>query len=185
MLVCTLGDLTLDVIVRLDGTDRCTRRHRRRDPCRAGEARRPTLRPGSQPSESGRDSSDRRARDDAGDLARTKLAAYGVERSAGLSQVGTGRSRSAGVTRRRALAWHPDRGAAREAPRRRSGRRVARLRSSLHVSGYALMLEPVRSAAPMPPSFARAGGARISVDLASWSAIRSQARPSSARPFAP
>ena len=43
----------------------------------------------------------------------------------------------------------------------------------LHVSGYALMLEPVRSAALRAAELARARGARISVDLASWSAIRS------------
>ena len=43
----------------------------------------------------------------------------------------------------------------------------------LHISGYALMLEPVRSAALRAVELARAGGAQISVDLASWSAIRS------------
>ena len=43
----------------------------------------------------------------------------------------------------------------------------------LHVSGYALMLEPMRSASLHAAELARAGGARISVDLASWSAIRS------------
>ena len=42
----------------------------------------------------------------------------------------------------------------------------------LHVSGYALMVEPVRSAALRATALARAEGARISVDLASWSAIR-------------
>jgi sugar/nucleoside kinase (ribokinase family) len=42
----------------------------------------------------------------------------------------------------------------------------------LHVSGYALMVEPVRSAAVHAAATARTHGARISVDLASWSAIR-------------
>src|SRR5262249_13942631 len=41
-----------------------------------------------------------------------------------------------------------------------------------HVSGYALMVEPVRTAAMRAVELARAEGARISVDLASWSAIR-------------
>jgi sugar/nucleoside kinase (ribokinase family) len=42
----------------------------------------------------------------------------------------------------------------------------------LHVSGYALMLEPVRGAALRSVELARAAGACVSVDLASWSAIR-------------
>ena len=42
----------------------------------------------------------------------------------------------------------------------------------LHVSGYALMVEPVRGAALRATKLARAERARISVDLASWSAIR-------------
>jgi sugar/nucleoside kinase (ribokinase family) len=46
----------------------------------------------------------------------------------------------------------------------------------LHVSGYALLAEPVVRAAVRAIDVARAGGARISVDLSSWSAIR-DARP--------
>jgi sugar/nucleoside kinase (ribokinase family) len=42
----------------------------------------------------------------------------------------------------------------------------------LHVSGYALMVEPVRSAALRAVELGRGGGARVSLDLASWSAIR-------------
>jgi sugar/nucleoside kinase (ribokinase family) len=42
----------------------------------------------------------------------------------------------------------------------------------LHVSGYALMVEPVRTAALRAGDLARAEAARVSVDLASWSAIR-------------
>ena len=42
----------------------------------------------------------------------------------------------------------------------------------LHVSGYALMLEPVRTAALRAVELARAQRARVSVDLGSWSAIR-------------
>jgi sugar/nucleoside kinase (ribokinase family) len=42
----------------------------------------------------------------------------------------------------------------------------------LHVSGYALMCEPVRTAALRAGDLARAQAARVSVDLASWSAIR-------------
>lgn len=42
----------------------------------------------------------------------------------------------------------------------------------LHVSGYALLAEPVVRAAVRAIDLARLSGARISVDLSSWSAIR-------------
>jgi sugar/nucleoside kinase (ribokinase family) len=42
----------------------------------------------------------------------------------------------------------------------------------LFVSGYALLHEPVRSAAQRAVKLARAQGAAVSVDLATWSAIR-------------
>jgi sugar/nucleoside kinase (ribokinase family) len=42
----------------------------------------------------------------------------------------------------------------------------------LHVSGYALLAEPIVRAAVRAIDLARASGARVSVDLSSWSAIR-------------
>ena len=42
----------------------------------------------------------------------------------------------------------------------------------LHVSGYALVADPVASAAARAVELAREHGARVSVDLSSWSAIR-------------
>jgi sugar/nucleoside kinase (ribokinase family) len=42
----------------------------------------------------------------------------------------------------------------------------------LHVSGYALFVPPVRDAALEAVGLARAAGARVSVDLSSWSGIR-------------
>ena len=42
----------------------------------------------------------------------------------------------------------------------------------LHVSGYALLAEPVSRAAVRAIELARAHGARVSIDLSSWSAIR-------------
>jgi ribokinase len=42
----------------------------------------------------------------------------------------------------------------------------------LHVSGYALLAEPVAQAAARAVSLAREGGARVSIDLSSWSTIR-------------
>ncbi len=47
----------------------------------------------------------------------------------------------------------------------------------LHVSGYALMAEPVASAAIRAVELAREYGARVSVDLSSWSAIRDTGPP--------
>jgi len=44
----------------------------------------------------------------------------------------------------------------------------------LHVSGYALLAEPVREAAVRAVELARRAGARVSVDLSSWSAIRAR-----------
>jgi len=43
----------------------------------------------------------------------------------------------------------------------------------LHVSGYALLREPISSAALLAVRLARARGARISVDVAAWTEIRS------------
>ncbi len=42
----------------------------------------------------------------------------------------------------------------------------------LHVSGYALLRDPIRFAALRAIEHARAAGARVSIDLSSWSAIR-------------
>jgi sugar/nucleoside kinase (ribokinase family) len=42
----------------------------------------------------------------------------------------------------------------------------------LHVSGYALLAEPVAHAAALAVSLARDAGGRVSIDLSSWSTIR-------------
>src|SRR5205085_2260566 len=42
----------------------------------------------------------------------------------------------------------------------------------LYVSGYSLLREPVDAAATRAAGVARAGGARVAVDLSSWSLIR-------------
>ncbi len=169
MLVCTLGDLTLDVVVRLAG------------PIAAGGDADAEIRvgPGGQAANVAAWAASLGARarfigrtgaDDAGGLVRAKLAAYGVELVGPIegrngticSLVSTGGERSMAADRATARelradeiepAWLVD-------------------CDHLHVSGYALMLEPVRSAALRAAELARAAGARISVDLASWSAIR-------------
>jgi sugar/nucleoside kinase (ribokinase family) len=41
----------------------------------------------------------------------------------------------------------------------------------LHISGYSLQREPIASAAARAAGFARANGARVSIDLSTWSSI--------------
>ncbi len=168
MLVCALGDLTLDVIVRLAG------------PIAAGGDTDAEIRigPGGQAANVAAWAAElgasarfigKTGADDSGELVRARLAAYGVE------VVGPIEGRSGSICSlvspegERSMA--ADRGTARELrPEEIDGDWLSC--DHLHVSGYALMLEPVRSAALHAADLARAAGARVSVDLASWSAIR-------------
>jgi sugar/nucleoside kinase (ribokinase family) len=168
MLVCTLGDLTLDVIVRLGG------------PVAAGGDIDAKIRigPGGQAAnvaawvamlgEQARFIG-RTGADDAGDLVRTRLAAHGVEICGPVA--GRNGTICSLVSPEGERSMASDRGTAREL-------RATDLDPDwlacdhLHLSGYALMVEPMRSAALRAAEIARAGGTRISVDLASWSAIR-------------
>ena len=169
MLVCTLGDLTLDVIVRLAG------------PIADGGDTDAEIRvgPGGQAANVAAWAAElgasarfigKTGADDAGELVRTRLAGYGVD------VVGPIEGRSGSICSlvspegERSMA--ADRGAARDL--RTYEIEPAWLVGSdhLHVSGYALMVEPVRGAALRTAEHARAAGARISIDLASWSAIR-------------
>jgi sugar/nucleoside kinase (ribokinase family) len=168
MLVCTFGDLTLDVVVRLEG------------PVATGGDTNASIHvgPGGQAAnvaawaaELGADARfvGRTGADAAGELARSKVAALGVD------VVGPVDGRNGTICSlvapdgERSMA--SDRGTA------------TKLRADdldptwfacdhLHVSGYALMLEPVRTAVLRAVELARAHGARVSVDLASWSGIR-------------
>ena len=168
MLVCTLGDLTLDVVVRLAG------------PVATGGDTNAAIeiRPGGQAANVaawavalGADARfvGRTGADDAGLLVRSKLAELGIE------IVGPVGGRNGTICSlvspdgERSMA--SDRGAA-------TGLRAEDMKPAwlacdhLHVSGYALMVEPVRSAALRAVELARTEGTRVSVDLASWSGIR-------------
>jgi sugar/nucleoside kinase (ribokinase family) len=168
MLVCTLGDLTLDVIVRL------------KDPVATDGDADAEIRigPGGQAANVAAwvASLGERSRfigqtgaDLAGELVRSKLGAYGVEivgpidgrNGAICSLVSPGGDRSMAA----------DRGTAQELSADDLQPEWLAC-DHLHVSGYSLMLEPIRSAALQAGELARAAGARISVDLASWSAIQ-------------
>src|SRR5436190_4127668 len=164
MLVCTLGDLLLDVIVRLDS------------PISAGDdvTARTALAPGGQAANvaawalalgaEGRIVATRSA-DDAGAIVSRELAARGV------AVVGPAGERTGvvvslvGPDGDRTMA--SDRGSAPDL-------RADDLDPSwfacdaLHLSGYSLMREPIAGAATRTAELARAHGARVSVDLSSW-----------------
>ena len=169
MLVCSLGDLTLDVVVRLAG------------PIAVGGDTSAEIRvgPGGQAANvaAWAVALGARARflgktgaDDAGGLARTRLASLGVEV---LGPIGGRNGTICSLVSpdgERSMA--SDRGAA-------AALRVDELERSwlagcdhLHVSGYALAEEPARSAARRAVALAREESALVSVDLASWSVIR-------------
>lgn len=169
MLVCTLGDLTLDVIVRLAG------------PIAAGGDTDAEIRTGAggQAANVAAWATElggaarfigKTGADDAGVLVRARLAAYGVEIVGPIE--GRNGSICALVSPEGERSMAADRGTARDL-------RADEIEADwlgdcdhFHVSGYALMLEPIRSAALRAGELARAQGARVSVDLASWSAIR-------------
>jgi sugar/nucleoside kinase (ribokinase family) len=168
MLVCTLGDLTLDVVVRLGGAVAA-----------GGDVdAQIAIGPGGQAANVAAWAATlgavarfvgRSGADDAGALARTKLAALDVE------LVGPVGGRNAAIcslvtpSGERSMASDPGTARALRADELDAAWLAC---DHFHVSGYALMAEPVRSAALRAVDLAREHGARVSVDLSSWSAIR-------------
>lgn len=169
MLVCSLGDITLDVIVRLSGpmapegdTD--------------AEIRLTTGGQGANvaawAAELGAAARfvGKRGADDAARLALAGLAAHRVEilgpvegrNGIVCSLVSADGERSMAADRAAAANLRPD---------ELEPVWFSRCHH-LFVSGYALMREPARTAAARAVELARSEGARVSVDLASWSAIR-------------
>jgi sugar/nucleoside kinase (ribokinase family) len=169
MLVCTLGDLTLDVIVRLTG------------PIAEGGDTDAEIRlgPGGQAANVAAWAADlgaaarfvgKTGADDAGELARARLARLGVEVVGPIE--GRNGSICSLVSPEGERSMASDRGSARELRPDEIDAAWFDGCDHFHLSGYALMMEPVRSAAAHAAALARDAGARISVDLASWSAIR-------------
>jgi sugar/nucleoside kinase (ribokinase family) len=169
MLVCTLGDLTLDVIVRLAG------------PLAPGGDTDAEIRigPGGQAANVAAWAAKLGAKarfvgktgaDETGALVRARLGSLGVDVRGPVG--GRNGSICSLVSPEGERSMAADRGTARDLrpdeiePEWFSGV------DHLHLSGYVLMVEPVRSAAVRAGELARAESARISVDLASWSAIR-------------
>jgi sugar/nucleoside kinase (ribokinase family) len=169
MLVCALGDLTLDVVVRLAAT------------IAAGGDTDAEIRvgPGGQAANVAAWAAELGARarflgktgaDDAGALGRARLTSRGVEVVGPIE--GRNASICALVTPEGERSMAADRGTARDLRREEIEADWLVGVDHFHVSGYALMVEPVRSAALHAGELARAEGARISLDLSSWSAIR-------------
>jgi len=167
VLVCTLGDLLLDVIVRLDS------------PLERGDdaTARTTLAPGGQAANvaawaAALGAAARllavKSDDDAGRLVAAELGARGVD------VLGPSGSRTGVVVSLvspegdRTMA--SDRGSATDL-------RADDVESdwlacdALHLSGYSLMREPIVGAAIRAAALARATGATVSVDLSSWTHI--------------
>jgi ribokinase len=112
----------------------------------------------------------KRGDDPAGRLASDRLAALGVDLVGPVEASGTGVVVSlVDLTGERSM--FPDRGVA--VTFRPDELRPESLDCDhLHVSGYALLAEPVAAAAERAVELAREAGARVSVDLSSWSTIR-------------
>jgi len=112
----------------------------------------------------------KRASDAAGRLAAEQLEGYGVELMGPVERAGNGVVVSiADPEGERSM--FPDRGVATSLePGELEPEWLAC--DHVHVSGYALLAEPVARAAVHAVDLARATGARVSVDLSSWSTIR-------------
>jgi ribokinase len=168
VLVCTLGDLTLDVTVRLGG------------PVAAG-ADTPAethLSAGGQAANVAAWAAalgararfiGKRGADDAGELAARGLAAHGVEVVG--PAAGRGGVICALVDRDGERSMLSDRGAAASFVPEELDPEWLEGCEHLFVSGYALLADPTRATAFAAVERARAGSAVVSVDLASWSAL--------------
>ncbi len=112
----------------------------------------------------------KRGEDAAGRLASDRLSALGVRLTGPVEPIGTGVVVSL-VDLAGERSMFPDRGVA--VTFRPDEIRPEWLDCDhLHVSGYALLAEPVAAAAERAIELARDAGARISIDLSSWSTIR-------------
>lgn len=170
MTIVSFGDLVLDVIVRLEQPLAPS----------ADAVSHIALRPGGQGANVAAWVAElggrarfvgKHADDDAGRLAAGHLAAYGVEVFGPVEPAGNGVIVSL-VTPDGDRSMCSDRGVA---PDFRPDELDPAWLSGcehLHVSGYALLREPIRHTAARAIELARAEGARVSLDLSSWSAIR-------------
>jgi ribokinase len=170
MRLCTLGDLLLDVTVGLAG------------PLNPGADARAATRLGAGGQAAnvaawaaslGADVRfvGKRADDEAGRIAAAELAAHGVEVVGPVAEGRTGVVVAlVGPDGDRTMA--SDRGIAPELRPDELAPAWFADREHLHLSGYILLREPGASAAATAASAVRSAGGRLSVDLASWAAVR-------------
>jgi sugar/nucleoside kinase (ribokinase family) len=170
MTILCLGDLVLDVIVRLE------------QPLATGAdaTSKIVLRPGGQAANvaawvavlgGASRFVGKRGADDAGALAASRLRELGVELVGPVESSGNGVIVSL-VDPAGERTMCPDRGVAAELRPEEIDAAWFEDCEHLHVSGYALVRDPVRLAATRAIELARAHGAGVSIDLSSWSAIR-------------
>ena len=169
MRIATFGDVLLDVVVLLE------------EPLAAGGDVRASNRAGAGgqaanvaawAAELGADARciAKRGDDPTGELVARELRAHGVELVGPVAEGETGVVVSIVHAGDRSLA--SDRGVAPSfAPEELDGAWLAC--DVLHVSGYALLREPIAAAALLAARLARQQGARVSVDVAAWTEIRS------------
>jgi|SRR5579862_166745 len=166
MLLTTLGDLLLDVVVRLD------------EPLAPGSDRSAETRVGA-----GGQAANvaawaaalgatarfvgKRGADAAGELAARELRAHGVEVT---GPVGGRNGVVVSLVAAGDRTMASDRGAAPELRPEELEPRWFEC-DALHLSGYSLQREPIASAALHAAALARANDARVSIDLAAWTAI--------------
>jgi sugar/nucleoside kinase (ribokinase family) len=167
--ICTLGDLLLDVVVRLDR------------PLATGDDAPAVTRAGAGGQAAnvaawaaalGADARfvGKRAHDAAGAVVSDELAAAGVELAGPVVSGRTGVVVSfVGPDGERSMA--SDRGVAPELRPDEVDAEWFGDCNVLHVSGYALLRAPIQDAAVRAASAARAVGGKVSVDLATWSAM--------------
>ena len=170
MVICCLGDLVLDVIVRLEqplapGADATSRI---------------VLRPGGQAANVSAWVAElggrarfvgKRGADAAGSIAAAHLTALGVELAGPVEPEGNGVIVSI-VQPSGERSMCTDRGVAVNLLQEEVKAAWFTDCAHLHVSGYALLREPVHFAAVHAIALARERGARVSIDLSSWSVIR-------------
>jgi len=169
MRIATLGDVMLDVIVRLAGPLAPGGDVRAETRTKAGGQAANVAAWAAQLGADARCIA-KRGDDPTGELVASELAARGVELVGPIAPGATGVVVSVvGADGDRALA--SDRGVAPElTPDELDPSWLAC--DVLHLSGYALLREPIATAARRAAELARTNGARVSVDLAAWTEIR-------------
>ena len=169
MLICTLGDQTLDVVVRLSGPLAA-----------AGDtAAEIHVAPGGQAANvaawaaalgASARSIGKRGADDAGRLVRAGLEARGMEVLG--PEAGRNGVICSLVSPDGARSMAADRASSADLSPQEIDAAWLEGCDHLFVSGYALLREPARSAAVRAVELARAHGAPVSLDLSTWSALR-------------